>query len=216
MAQTRSRGRPRDPNLVVRRRGEILSAAALMFAEQGYRTADLQILADRLGIGKGTLYRYFATKRDLFLACVDRAMRRLKESVESSATSATDPLDRIARAVRAYLAFFDAHPDCVELFIQERAEFKSRKKSSYFVHRDANIGPWHDLFRDLIAAGSLRKVPVPRITDVLSDLLYGTIFTNALAGRRKSLETQAHDILDIVFHGIVAHHSGVGPVRRRP
>ena len=39
--------------------------------------------------------------------------------------------------------------------------------------------------------------------DVVSDLLYGVIFTNLFSGRDKSFEEQAKDITDVVFRGIL-------------
>jgi AcrR family transcriptional regulator len=198
----RRRGRPRDEALAARRCEEILETATQMFATRGYQDMDVQVAADALCVGKGTVYRYFPTKRELFLAAVDRAMRLLRDHVEREAATRSEPLDRVEAAVRAYLAFFEAHPEFVELLILERAEFKDRKKPTYFVHRDANLGQWEDLFRALIAQGTVRDVPVARITTVLGDLLYGTMFTNFFASRAGS-EAQADDILDVLLHGIL-------------
>src|SRR5437867_4688042 len=69
--------RPTGDALWVSRQEEILEAAARLFAQHGYADTDTQLLADELGVGKGTLYRYFASKQDLFLAAVDRVMREL-------------------------------------------------------------------------------------------------------------------------------------------
>jgi AcrR family transcriptional regulator len=190
-------------NLPERRREEILDAAARVFAEHGYPGTEMQFVADAGQIGKGTIYRYFSSKEELFLAAVDRGMRRLREGVDRSTEGVPDPLDRIEVALKAYLTFFKDHPEYAELLIQERAEFRDRKKSTYFEHKDANEGPWDDTFRGLIAAGRLRDVPISRIKDVLSDLVYGTMFTNYFSGRHKPLEEQARDILDIVFHGLL-------------
>jgi AcrR family transcriptional regulator len=186
------------------RREQILDAAAKLFAEHGYADTDTQLLADKLGVGKGTVYRYFPSKQDIFLATADRVMRNLREQVDASIVGIEDPLDRIAEAIRAYLAFFADHPDSVELLMQERAQFKDRKKPTYFEHREANIERWRALYRALIAEGRIRDMPVERITDVLGDLVYGTMFTNYFIGRRKPFEAQAQDILDIVFHGILS------------
>jgi hypothetical protein len=41
------------------------------------------------------------------------------------------------------------------------------------------------------------------VHDVVGDLLYGTIFTNYFAGRRKSLEQQTADVLDVLLHGLL-------------
>jgi AcrR family transcriptional regulator len=196
--------RAADEGLWESRREQILDAAAKLFAEHGYADTDTQLLADKLGVGKGTVYRYFPSKQDIFLATADRVMRKLREQVDASIAEIEDPLDRIAEAIRAYLAFFADHPDSVELLMQERAQFKDRKKPTYFEHREANIERWRALYRALIAEGRIRDMPVDRITDVLGDLVYGTMFTNYFIGSRKPFEAQAQDILDIVFHGILS------------
>jgi hypothetical protein len=114
-----------------------------------------------------------------------------------------DALDRIERAVHAYLHFFADNPDFVELLIQERAQFRDRKKPTYFEHRDRNVERWRDMYRELIAQGRVRTMPVERITNVFSQALYGTIFINYFTGEHKPHEQQARDILDVVFHGIL-------------
>jgi AcrR family transcriptional regulator len=212
----RSPGRPVDAELCSRRREQILEAAAGLFAESGYDGTDTQILADRLNVGKGTLYRYFPSKRELFLATVDRVMRRLRETVDEEIAEVADPLEQVSGAVRAYLDFFASNPGFVELLIQERAHFKDRKKPTYFVHRDANVGRWREIFRGLIRAGRVRTIPVERITDVLSHLVYGTMFTNYFTGQPKSSAAQAMELLEIVFHGILrSSGSRAGGNRRK-
>lgn len=203
-ARKRPRGRPRDDELIARRREEILEAATRLFAADGFARTDVQVVADDLGVGKGTVYRYFETKEALFLAAVDRAMHQLRKHVHDAVDEHADPLEQLAAAVHAYLAFFDAHPECVELLILERAAFKDRKKPTYFEHRDANVGRWLELFRGLVAAGRVRNAPVEEFTETISDLLYGTIFTNHFAGRREPMEVQARRILNTLFLGMLS------------
>lgn len=204
--------RASDEALFASRREEILDTAAKLFAQHGYTDTDTQLLADELGVGKGTLYRYFPSKEELFLAAVDRVMRELCQQVEVSVAAETDALDQIAAAVRRCLVFFAEHPEFVELLMQERAQFKDRKKPTYFEHREANVERWRELYRSLIAAGRVREMSVVRITDVMSDLIYGTMFTNYFTGPRKPPEAQARDILDVVFNGILSDSER----RRRP
>lgn len=189
------------------RREEILDAATRLFAERGYVDTDTQLLADELHVGKGTLYRYFPSKRELFLAAVDRGMRKLCAHIDASIEPIEDPPERIAQVVHAYLGFFAEHPELVELLIHERSQFKDRKKPTYFEHREANRERLRDLYRSYISEGQIRDMPVDRILDVLGDLLYGTMFTNYFSGRQTSVEAQARDILDVVFHGILSDAS---------
>jgi AcrR family transcriptional regulator len=200
----RGRGRPKNETLLARRREEILEMATRVFAERGFPGTDLQVVADALGIGKGTLYRYFPSKHALFLAAVDRGMRRLLERLRLDTNRISDPLEQVAQAIRSYLGFFDLHPELIELLIQERAEFRDRKHSTYFQHFEANTGRWKEFFCDLIRARRVRKIRVEDLVDGLSDLLYGTIFTNHFAGRKERFEVQARRVLNIAFVGILA------------
>ena len=203
-ASVRKLGRPVDPTLRERRREEILDAAVKLFAQHGYSETDTQVLANKLQVGKGTLYRYFASKEDLFLAAVDRVMRQARQAVEARLEGVDDPFQRIAVAIRTHITFVAERPDLVELLMQERAQFKDRKKPTYFEYRETSRQRWGDVYRNLIARGKVRDIPVERITAVIGDLIYGTLFTNYFNGPRKSPAEQADDILDVVFHGILS------------
>jgi AcrR family transcriptional regulator len=185
------------------RREEILDAATDLFAEVGYTDAVTQDLAEKLQVGKGTIYRHYPSKRALFLAAVDRVMRRLRERVDGAACPVEDPLDRIEVGTREFLRFFAENPKYVELLTQERALFRDRTTPTYIEHRDRNTQRWNAVYEGLIAEGRVRSIPVERILAVFSDLVYGTIFTNHFAGRTRSPEDQARDILDVMFHGIL-------------
>ncbi len=186
------------------RREEILIQAAHLFAKLGYSETDTQLLAETIGVGKGTVYRYFPSKRDLFLAAADRVMRMMRERIDARLEGVEDPLEQICAGIHAFLGFFGEYPEFVELLIQERAYFKDRTKPTFMEHRAVNVERWRALYRGLIAKGRVRNIPVDRITEVVGYLLYGTIFTNYFSGQSKSVEVQAQDIIDVVFNGILS------------
>lgn len=205
MPTTRKPGRPIDLDLQERRRAAILGAAAKLFADKGYADADTQDLADGLELSKGTIFRYFPTKRELFAASIARALEKLGQQVDAAADAATDPLDKLLAAMTAYLRYFDEHPEVVELLILERAEFKDRK-SSYFDRCDKSDETderWNGVLGALMADGRFRELPFDRVRNVVGDLLYGTIFSNHMSGRTRTLEEQAGALFDIVFRGLL-------------
>jgi AcrR family transcriptional regulator len=170
----------------------------------GYAGTDVQFIADEIKVAKGTVYRYFPSKEDLFFAAVDDGMQQLRIAIDGATAGAKTSIERVELGIMGYLNYFNRHPDVVELLIQERASFRDRVKPTYFVHQEENMGPWRELFRGMIREGVMRDVPVERMIEVISDLLYGTIFTNHFAGRKKSLSDQCKDVLDILFHGLMA------------
>ena len=99
--------------------GAILRAAAQVFAEQGYRAATMDAIAERAGIGKGTLYEYFRNKQELFFAVFDHyiaSMERLaRESIEvRSATTGA----RIRQAIHTVLAMSAEERDLFPLVFE--------------------------------------------------------------------------------------------------
>ena len=64
---------------------EIISAAIHVFAEHGFAAAKLDDVAKRAGVAKGTLYRYFETKDEMFRAVVQQAITASLEATEKAA-----------------------------------------------------------------------------------------------------------------------------------
>lgn len=205
MARTPSANRHIPPkNRRAERRLAIIEAAARLFAEAGYDACEMERVAAEQGIAKGTLYLYFSSKEELFYACVDHGMSQMQASIDAAVEEAVDePLARISGAIRAYLRFFEEHPQYAELLIQERANFRDRKRPTYFEYRDASRGRWREIYTGLRDAGRIRDdLPIERILDTIGNLLYGTMFTNHFIGRAVSLDEQHRTLMEILFRGL--------------
>lgn len=186
------------------RREAILEAASRLFAERGFADCDTQQLADALRVGKGTLYRHFASKRELFLAAADRVMLQLQAHIEASIAGVADPLEQVRSGIQAFLEFFAAHPEYVELIVQERAQFRDREKPTYLEHRERMVVRWRELYRGLIEAGRVRPMPVEQITDVVASAIYGAMFLNYSSGGSGAFAAGANQIVDVIFLGILS------------
>lgn len=84
-----------------RTRERLLAAAADAFAQQGFERARIDEISLAAGCAKGTVYNYFASKEDLFVAVI--------EGASSVAAATTGPSDAPARErLTATLAGFCA------------------------------------------------------------------------------------------------------------
>jgi AcrR family transcriptional regulator len=193
-----------DEEAMTARREEILQTATELFADHGFSDAITQVLADRLQIGKGTIYRHFPSKRELFLAAADRVMVKLNERIACRIAGIDDGLKSVTAAISAFLGFFAENPRFVELIIQERANFRDRSRPTFFEHREQNIQQWRHLYRELMDQGRIRQMPAEQITDVVSGVIYGTMFVNYFTGQTKAPEVQAQEIVEIIFRGILS------------
>jgi AcrR family transcriptional regulator len=177
---------------------------AKVFAERGYHGTDMGLVAAALQSGKGTLYRYFPSKEELFLAAVDLGLRRLREAVDASTALAPGPWEQVSWAISTCLTFFDANPEFAELFIQECAEFPDRMRRTWLTHRDAALGAWQELYSSLMAHDRVRPMPAERSFDVVSALVCGAVFRRGLTESGRGTESWIQDALDVVWSGIVS------------
>jgi TetR/AcrR family transcriptional regulator len=53
----------------------ILAAAGALFAEHGYEAVSILSVADRAGVSKANIFHHFSTKRELYLAVLNNAVR---------------------------------------------------------------------------------------------------------------------------------------------
>jgi AcrR family transcriptional regulator len=85
------------PNPGVRRRRkearprELLAAALDVFSEKGFAAARIEDIADRAGVGKGTIYLYFRTKESLFEAVIREGLDAAVTAAEALTTEAHGP-----------------------------------------------------------------------------------------------------------------------------
>lgn len=188
------------------RRTEILAVATRIFAERGYQVADMQAVADAAGVGKGTVYRYFPTKEALFTETLHHNLEALRQSVDRARRQPEDPLEQLREGMRAYLLFFEKNPDLIELFIQERAEFRTECQNSlYFSYMLAGREDWVAMFEQIAARHPVRAIDTQEWMEVCGDLMHGAVVLSHTPLPRKPLSERFDTIFDIYLHGILEH-----------
>lgn len=180
----------------------ILHTASLFFARDGYRNTDVQAIADKVGVGKGTVYRYFGNKEALFRATADDAMKRLEFAVLPLLRKTGDPLEMIKEVALAYCRFFSRHPHYVEILIQERAEFRGSIPDTHLIYRAKNRGLFEDLLQRGMKLGLIRKLDGAQATTAFANTLYGTVVCGCLQGQSDDLEALAAPAIDLFLSAI--------------
>ena len=84
------------------RREEILAVAIEHFAEGGYFGTSTEAIAKVAGISQPYLFRLFRTKRELFLACTDRACAKVLDAFRRAAADA-EPGEELHAMGMAYV-----------------------------------------------------------------------------------------------------------------
>jgi AcrR family transcriptional regulator len=98
----------------------MLDAAARLFGTQRFHQVRMEDIAAAAAVGKGTLYRYFNDKEELYQALLDRASRQLLARLDAELGHPDGPRQRLLRVVATLLDFFGEQPHLFALI--QRAE----------------------------------------------------------------------------------------------
>jgi AcrR family transcriptional regulator len=156
------------------KRAAILDEAIRTFAELGFRRADVQVIADRAAVGKGTVYRYFRSKEDLFWAATLELITRLDQVLLTAIEGVEGACAKLRAMALAYAGFFEANPLYLQLFIQERAEFPGAGPESHQEQHEKMLQRVSAILHEGIEAGELRPLDTRQTTLAMGCLLFGT------------------------------------------
>jgi AcrR family transcriptional regulator len=82
-----------------KRREQLLDAALELFASHGYARATTSELAKAAGVTEPIIYRHFSSKKDLFIALIERTGQQTLEQWAQDLKNASDPADRLRRII---------------------------------------------------------------------------------------------------------------------
>jgi AcrR family transcriptional regulator len=106
-----------------RTRRRLLEAAESVFAELGYHDASIVKLTEAAGVGQGTFYLYFASKKEIFDELVLDLNHRVRQAMTEAASQGTTRAERELLGFTAFFRFTAEHPALYRIIRQ--AEFVS-------------------------------------------------------------------------------------------
>ncbi|GGU93106.1 TetR family transcriptional regulator [Actinomadura cremea] len=161
-------GKPRGERAdAVRNRERLLETAREMIAEHGVAKVTMDGLAERAGLGKGTVFRRFGTRAGIFRALLDADERRFQERVLAGPPPlgpGADPVDRLIAYGRARITFLVDHQDIARAALD---------RDEPALAGDANITQLH--LRVLLDRAGVRMPQMEGVTIQLTAALEGPL-----------------------------------------
>jgi AcrR family transcriptional regulator len=93
------------------KRGQILAAAARVFAEQGYDRASMSLLAKECGISKANIYHYYDSKEALLFDMLDTYLRALRDRIAGVDGAGLTPEEHLRAVVLEILLAYRGADD---------------------------------------------------------------------------------------------------------
>jgi AcrR family transcriptional regulator len=154
------------------KREEIVRAALELIAENGFHGAPMAAIADRAGVGAGTIYRYFENKDVLITEMFREHEERLNATVLDGYADGGAIRERFLHVGTTVLRYFITRPldfRFLEQFINSPYGVAHRRDKLLGVKEGCSI--FRELFEDGIAQGVMKDLPLA----ILFDLSFGPL-----------------------------------------
>lgn len=186
------------------KRRAILDAAAAEIARYGYDRANINTIAERAGIGRGTIYLYFDSKDEILDALLDTIGSLIDDTVRACLDLDVSWSERLHALSQAFVALAEEHRDFFHVHVS----------ALHGVNRDigAPMTRWLLTSVEHLAAAFQRAMDegliVPMPADTLAVLILNALESLALLPdmlqqRSRGYEDRAETLASLLWRGMM-------------
>jgi 3-oxoacyl-[acyl-carrier protein] reductase len=204
MSDSVTNGKPAD--LVKERRRQIFEATARVFAAKGFHKATVNEIAHEAGLGKGTIYEYVRSKKELLFLIIEEGHALLFEKIDAIEKMDIPPEEKLRGVIHIQLHILNEYRDAARALIPAVEalgfcdEDKVRMDEIFFKYSDR----FRKIFEEGIQTGVFREMDRFLIMEILWICCAHWGMSGVL---RKtcgdSIETFEESLTDIIFSGII-------------
>ena len=179
---------------------KLLESAAKAFAGQDFHKVRTDDIAAAAAVGKGTLFRYFASKEDLFVATMIYSVEVASAEMDRALAGIDGPQERLETACRHLVHFYQHNENLFQLLHSDKALHDQPRHAEFHARQNLLREKIAQVIRDGQAAGCFRKVDAA----VAGRLLFGMMRTAMRMDglKERSAEEISGSLLDIFLKGV--------------
>lgn len=198
-----------------RHRQEIMEAAEKLFLSQGYEKTTMKEIADKALYAKGTIYNYFESKGELYLAIGIKAYELIIEYTKKFVENEEIGTNQLMAVGYAYYEFTKDYPSYATIFhdISEKLPEIAKKQEKELTRTEKEYLEQSNRYRDVFIEVIQNAVRKKAIRSDVSPIMIGVSLASLTSGLIKelnhreealtNLNLKKSEIVDFVFNMIV-------------
>lgn len=195
----REQGRPQTADT----REKILVAALEVFSSKGFHGTAVDEIAERAGLGKGTVYRHFHSKKGLFSELIRSKVAELEQRVSGAIDPKSDVLEIIETYLRIYFGFFDRNRDLYKVLIQEQSDFGAEVKALYIGNILRKVPLLKRKIFQAVKTGHLKQMDFHTVFYGVMGFIDGVMQKWLASDDDYSLVDEVPTVIETIFYGFV-------------
>ncbi len=148
----------KNPDLVERRRRQIVDAAVQLFIEKGFHKTTTRQIAKAAGFSIGSLYEYVASKEDILYLVCDAIHEEMELGVEEALSRVNEGRDALAEVIREYFHVCHRMADHILLIYQETQSLPEQWRKKVLENEIRMTGIFVGILARLSGTGDLPQM----------------------------------------------------------
>ncbi|MDR5658686.1 TetR/AcrR family transcriptional regulator [Serpentinicella sp. ANB-PHB4] len=141
----------------IKREEEILQGAIKVFSQYGFYKAKMEDIAKEAGVGKGTVYEYYASKEELFHKMVDYVVNNYIEAASSTVNNEKTLKDKLITFAQHHGSFIKEHMDMVDSILSNPSAVSKEFKVYIEESQDRFFEFFNQIIEGAKANGEIRE-----------------------------------------------------------
>lgn len=183
-------------------RDDILDAAAQVFRQKGFHGASMSDIAAAVNLQKASLYHHVASKQEILLALLDRALEMLTERIAPIAHRPGRADEKLRGMIRVYLQSLAENSALSSVLLFEHRSLDRKSHNRHIPNRDRFESLWRDVVNEGVRSGLFVCPDVGMAVRALMGTLNWTLTWYRPNGAL-SIEKIADQYADLYFNGIL-------------
>jgi outer membrane protein TolC/AcrR family transcriptional regulator len=194
-----------DRSVSDRKRAAILDAARRVFSRKGYAETAVEDVADEAHVAKGTLYLYFKSKEELYMAVLAGDLRQMTADARTEMDRAEGFREKLRAFFRVRLEFARAHEDFYRIYLAEYGSMFVKAPVSREVMQlfRANMRQVAQVVEDASKRGEIAPVPAGPVAAALFDISRGLLERRLLGWQEFRVRDEIDFTIDLLSEGLV-------------
>jgi AcrR family transcriptional regulator len=206
-----------DPELVQRRRKEIVAAATALFSKQGFYRTTIKEVAALAGISSGLVYQYVREKDDVLLLVILDVVEAYAREIPRALEGVEDPIERLVATIDAYCRVVDKRRAATVLAYRSTKSLSPDRRRLIQARELETNQLIADAIAECIKSRLVRKINIDVLTYQIVLIAHGWALKGWYLRSRLSIDQYIRDNLDILLGAILtpAGHKRYGARRSR-
>jgi AcrR family transcriptional regulator len=193
-----------DQSVTERKRTAILDAARTIFSRKGYADTTVDDVAEEARVAKGTLYLYFKSKEELYLAALASDLRAMAAEARKEMDRVQGLRNKLRAFLRVRVEYSKSREDFLRIYLAEYGSiFVKTLHSNELIHLlRENMRSVAKLFEEASSKGEIGPVPPRAAAAALFDISRGLVERRLLGWKEFRVADEVDFGIDLLFSGI--------------